>query len=92
MTAIICDYVDRLDERLVQMGAMCQNGRFDELAAEAHWLKGSGGTVGYAEFSKPANALEQAAKRAAIDEAKQSLVDIIDVRSRLVLPERAEAT
>jgi len=33
-----------------------------EVAAFAHWLKGAGGTVGFAEFTEPAKQLEESAK------------------------------
>ena len=48
-----------------------QNNDHAELAALAHWLKGSGGTVGFDQFYAPAKALEESAKagdQSAIDQ------------------------
>lgn len=56
------EFVARCIERSAQFRHSLENGDFAELASLAHWLKGSGGTVGFAEFVKPASALEQAAK------------------------------
>ena len=86
LVALVGDFVDRLDMRLMRMGQLCERRRFPELADEAHWLKGSGGTVGYPELAVPAIALENAAKRESVAEALSALQAVIDIRKRLVLP------
>jgi CheY-like chemotaxis protein/HPt (histidine-containing phosphotransfer) domain-containing protein len=83
---IVSDFVERLDDRLEQMQRQCDVGEFDQLAQNAHWLKGSGGTVGYAEFFEPAAALERAAERGSKQEAQVSLGAVMEVRRRMVVP------
>jgi CheY-like chemotaxis protein/nitrogen-specific signal transduction histidine kinase/HPt (histidine-containing phosphotransfer) domain-containing protein len=84
--AIVIDFVERLDQRLRLMQQHCSQRRFDELRDLAHWLKGSGGTVGYNALFEPAAALERAAGRESADEADRAMVAILAVRSRLVVP------
>ncbi len=85
--AIAADFVQRLDVRLEQMRQRCVEGDFVELAQDAHWLKGSGGTVGYAAFSEPAAALEAAAKRNDMADSERQLDAVFAVRQRIVVPE-----
>jgi CheY-like chemotaxis protein len=83
---IVGDFIDRLDDRLEKIERACAEGDFETLRAEAHWLKGSGGTVGFAEFGGPAAALEMAAKDADNEQAFNLLRSIFEIRQRLVHP------
>lgn len=56
------DFVVRCLDRSKEFREALNAGDFESLASIAHWLKGSGGTVGFGEFSEPAAALELAAK------------------------------
>jgi len=56
------DFVVRCLDRKKEFHAALESGDFDALTKIAHWLKGSGGTVGFIEFVEPSAALEQAAK------------------------------
>ncbi len=56
---IVEQFVDRLDEQLGAMQTALAAGDFHELAGLAHWLKGTGGTVGFDDFLEPAERLEQ---------------------------------
>jgi len=76
---IAAQFVEKLDEQLPLMQAQLDAQEFEALAKSAHWLKGSGGTVGYPQFKTPALELEIAAK--AFDEATAS--NMLD-RVRLV--------
>ncbi|MDX1434900.1 MAG: ATP-binding protein, partial [Gammaproteobacteria bacterium] len=60
--ATIAKFVVRLDEKLAEMDAAWSRRDLAELASLAHWLKGSGGTVGYDDFTEPAKNLEMFAK------------------------------
>lgn len=62
MKGIVEKFLPRLDQQLNSMEAALQAGDFDQLAQLAHWLKGSGGTVGYDVFTEPAAQLEEYAK------------------------------
>ena len=74
---IIQKFVTHLVLQLDAMDLAWERNEFDELANLAHWLKGSGGTVGFDAFTEPAKRLEQCAKahdgrqsRAAIDQLR----------------------
>jgi len=68
---IIERFVAKLEQQLPSMRAAAQQRDYGTLAESAHWLKGSGGTVGLDQFTEPAKVLEEAAKakNAAIVEA-----------------------
>jgi HPt (histidine-containing phosphotransfer) domain-containing protein len=73
------EFVVRLEERL---GALRSAWQADDLALVseiAHWIKGSAGTVGFAEFTEPAATLERAARftqREAIGDQIRCLEDL----------------
>ncbi len=55
-------FAGRLKKKLDAIDQARGRRDFKELASLAHWLKGSGGMVGFDEFTEPARALEQLAK------------------------------
>ena len=59
-----------------------ESGRFEDLAKLAHWLKGSGGTLGFNDFTEPAAELEQAAKRESLEDSRAHLNAIGNLVSR----------
>lgn len=81
--AIARQFVGRLEEQLATMQQCLDERDFDALAKLAHWLKGSGGTVGFAEFAEPARALELAAKDEDAESAQSRLTDIVGLHSRI---------
>ena len=83
---LVANFVDRLDARLDFIGKACSEANFDVIKDEAHWLKGSGGTVGYAQFGEPAAKLERAGKDKDADLATELLGEIREIRSRIVKP------
>ncbi len=56
---IVVDFARGLPEMLTQMRQALQRSDFAELRALAHKLKGTGGTVGFADFTDPAQRLQQ---------------------------------
>ncbi|HUG70612.1 MAG TPA: ATP-binding protein [Pirellulaceae bacterium] len=60
---IVDDFTVKLGEKLGVMHEASDQGDWDTLANLAHWLKGSGGTVGFDCFTAPAAELEQHAKQ-----------------------------
>ena len=77
--ALAARFAARLGGKLDEMIDACTAQRHTDLAELAHWLKGAGGTVGYDVFTKPARALETAAKSgqdAAILQAMRTLLEI----------------
>lgn len=60
--AIVASFVGRLRDKLATMDACAEAGRFEELIDLAHWLKGAAGTVGFTEFTDPAESLQRLAR------------------------------
>ncbi len=60
--AIVVNFAERLRQKLGAMQAALQAGDLAELAALAHWLKGTGGTAGFPAFTEPAARLESLAR------------------------------
>ncbi|HSG91992.1 MAG TPA: ATP-binding protein [Pseudomonadales bacterium] len=61
---LVARFIERLDTQFAAMRAAQGGEDLATLADLAHWLKGSGGTVGYPVFTEPAAELEAAARRA----------------------------
>ncbi len=55
---IILSFVEKLGSQMVKMDEAWERRDLAELAVLAHWLKGSGGSVGYDAFTEPALQLE----------------------------------
>jgi CheY-like chemotaxis protein len=68
---IVQGFVERLDSQIAAMEAAWQAGNDQELAFLAHWLKGAGGTMGFADFTAPAKRLEDSARSG--DRARSAL-------------------
>jgi HPt (histidine-containing phosphotransfer) domain-containing protein len=60
--AVVERFIPRIEEQVFAMQDALDNDNFEELASLAHWLKGSGGNVGFNDFTETAAAMEQAAK------------------------------
>jgi CheY-like chemotaxis protein/nitrogen-specific signal transduction histidine kinase len=84
-------FAARLDEQLAAMELELRAGKFAELAALAHWLKGAGGTVGYDAFTVPARTLEGYAKAADGSGARTALDELHGLAKRMVVPEEEGA-
>jgi CheY-like chemotaxis protein/HPt (histidine-containing phosphotransfer) domain-containing protein len=59
---IVNEFIEQLEDRAGQMRAAANRGDLAELARLAHWLKGTGGSAGYEQFTIPAARLERHAK------------------------------
>ncbi len=71
---IVLDYIDTLSEQVSAMEQSCEDQDFENLARLAHWLRGSGGTVGFDLLTHPAERLEQAA----LDHLEDGAAAVID--------------
>ncbi|MEE9319858.1 MAG: ATP-binding protein [Granulosicoccus sp.] len=80
---IVAEFLVKLDSQLSVMQTALDEKSWLELQDHGHWLKGSGGTVGFACLEAPALRLEQAAKGEDADEAVSALLEIRKLRSRL---------
>ena len=87
---IAADFVLGLGVKLQQMRQALGDGNLAELARLAHWLKGSGGTCGFPQFSQPAKELEQAAKSFAVRMADETLQRIEQIAELLEAPAEYE--
>jgi PAS domain S-box-containing protein len=83
---IAADFVLGLGAKLLQMRETLNAGNLVELSKLAHWLKGSGGTCGFPQFSQPAKELEVAAKSNAADQADHWLQQIEQIADLLESP------
>jgi CheY-like chemotaxis protein len=82
----ILSFVEKLDEKLEKMEVALEKEDMTELAGLAHWLKGAGGTVGYDDFTKPAEELETCAKADRVEKANQSLKEVKSLFTAIVPP------
>jgi len=82
----ILSFVKKLDEKVESMEAALEDGNMPELAGLAHWLKGTGGTVGYDDFIKPGKDLETFAKAAQVENAAEMLAEVKSLVRAIVPP------
>jgi len=86
IAAIIQKFVQRLGEQLEAMDGAFRERDFDGLARLAHWLKGGGGSVGFDEFTEPAQYLEQLAKERTEGPMEAAIADLRRLADRIVVP------
>jgi signal transduction histidine kinase/DNA-binding response OmpR family regulator len=79
--AAVTEFIDSINLRLDAMIAALTSEDFDELARLAHTLKGSGGTAGFACFTKPAARIEQSAKTRQPAEIEDALCEIRNLQA-----------
>ena len=84
---IVHKFARRLADQLQAMEQARDAGDFAQLAQLAHWLKGSGGNVGFGAFAAPARRLEALAKSRQIDGIGPTICQLQALAARIVLPE-----
>jgi signal transduction histidine kinase/DNA-binding NarL/FixJ family response regulator/HPt (histidine-containing phosphotransfer) domain-containing protein len=83
---IVQQFVDKLPADLNALDDALSTGNFDEVAALAHALKGSGGTAGFRCLTAPASKLEEVARLAMpVDIVKQKLSELRSTASNLAV-------
>ena len=87
---VIEKFVQKLDQQLVSMRENSARRDYAALAVFAHWLKGSGGTVGFDEFTEPAKLLEEAAKAENGQLVDTMLTEVEHLLGRVSFPETLE--
>ncbi len=87
--AIVENFVVRLRAKLAEMEACVDQGELDKLVELAHWLKGAAGTVGFAEFTGPAEALQQLVREAKLDELEPAIAELNELADRIVVDPEA---
>jgi CheY-like chemotaxis protein len=83
---IIDTFVVRLQKNLAEMQTAFTENDWKKVAELAHWLRGSGGTVGFNCFTEPSGRLEVLAKARDRDEAQRALEEIASLSERIALP------
>ena len=82
--AVVGKFIGRLPDQLELMTKAIEEKQFEELQSLAHWMKGSGPNVGYAEFATPAKKLEGFARERNLDSAVSALVEIRKLSGRAI--------
>ncbi len=80
--SIVEKFLIKLDSELDDMKRLHQQEDWTSLQDKAHWLKGSGGTVGFSVLFEPARSLEDAASAADTHGVASSLSEIEALVSR----------
>jgi CheY-like chemotaxis protein/HPt (histidine-containing phosphotransfer) domain-containing protein len=83
---VILQFIEKLKQELTRAQAAWENGKLEELALIAHWLKGAGGTVGFDHFTEPAGRLENFAKTAQLERAGETLRQVKNLSEAIVPP------
>jgi len=83
---IVEAFVTTLDQKVPEMRQATKDKRFDELVELAHWLKGSGGTIGFGAFTEPAAAMEAAAESKDLARVESNLLKVENLQSRIEIP------
>ncbi len=83
---IVIEFADRLCEQIREMENLLIEVEFEKLANLAHWLKGAGGTCGFAEFYDPASALEKACRNEQYEECETHLRQIVNLSGAIEIP------
>jgi CheY-like chemotaxis protein len=80
---IVQEFIDRLRSQMEAAGLAWRRGDLDELASLAHWIKGSGGTAGFASLTEPARRLEQAAREKRLDAIPEAIAQLDDLTNQI---------
>ena len=83
---IVSDFVARLRMQVVEMRRLCDLCSWHELAALAHWLKGSGGMSGFDALTVPASRLQTAAESADAAACEAALQTVERLVARVASP------
>jgi len=82
---IVENFVARLGERLDEMDSALATLDLSALAKLAHWLRGTGGSVGFADFTEPSTRLEDLARERRVAEIPDTLRHLRELAARIVI-------
>ena len=85
--AIVGRFIARLAEQMSALEQAWQAKDFETIADLAHWLKGSAGSVGFADFTEPAQELEAAAKANVEADVEPLILALGQLAARIQLDE-----
>jgi two-component system, sensor histidine kinase len=83
---IIADAVDAIRREVVKLNDAMERRDADQVAAIAHWIKGSGGTAGFTNFTHPAAEVCKAVKEGRWSDVDYHVASIVDDARRLEKP------
>jgi CheY-like chemotaxis protein/HPt (histidine-containing phosphotransfer) domain-containing protein len=92
LRAVVRKFAQQMPERMQAIEGAWDSRDFANLAALAHWLKGSGGTAGFDAFTAPAKTLEQLAKARSERQTGEVVADLRMLVEHIVVPGEEEAT
>jgi CheY-like chemotaxis protein len=82
---VVEEFIQRLKSGLDSMRQAMENRDLPELARLAHWLKGAGGTAGFAALTDPAKRLETLVRDEQCDQIEAALADLAELSRRLAV-------
>jgi YesN/AraC family two-component response regulator len=88
---IVEEFIERLYVKLDEMRTAASQADWRSLGQLMHWLKGSAGTAGFTELTRPAIALEAAIENADRSAIAALLDEIAELAGRLAIDEPAES-
>ncbi len=80
---IVDEFIERLQEKLSEMQKALDEQDLRTLGQLAHWMKGAGGTAGFAILTEQAIAMEHAAKARALDELASQIKALYGIAKRM---------
>ncbi|MDJ0786717.1 MAG: ATP-binding protein [Myxococcota bacterium] len=86
LTAVIAKFTSRLGAKIEEMEARFAADDLASLAQLGHWLKGAAGTVGFDEFTAPAESLEEHAAAGRSEAIAPLLAELRDLAGRIEAP------
>ena len=86
---IVEQFVDGLEPMIEELQLAWKDRNYDELQSLAHRLKGTGGTVGFADFTAPAERLQHQAESNCEDEIEELLAELAELSAAVQRPETA---
>ncbi|HTS52723.1 MAG TPA: ATP-binding protein [Burkholderiales bacterium] len=92
LRSVVRKFAQQMPERMQAIEVAWNARDFQNLAALAHWLKGSGGTAGFDAFTAPAKTLEQMAKARSEQQTGEVVAELRQLVEHIVVPAEEEAT
>lgn len=86
LSRVVRTFGRTLPVKLAAMQSALDDGRLNDLADLAHWLKGAGGTVGFDVFFEPAREFERLARAGDASELERVMRQIQALARRIVIP------
>ncbi len=86
LDSMVSDFAERFDQKLDEFHAALSGGDFEELSKLAHWLKGTGGTIGFPIITEKAAVLEQLVldnPETRLDEISAAIETLVELEQRL---------